>query len=162
MNFDATAYFKEIHSKMKRTVSGKYRFCKSTGLSSMEGVVANYQKDPAYFVLDDTQDGYNFRKGGGYFGRRMFIVFILKKFTLGNMEQQTAALQECRSIFKTVCTRIIKDKDIKADDQIYFDTDRIPYYELDGYAIAGCTGVYFMISVDEPTNLCYDASEWNE
>lgn len=162
MKFDATAYFKEINSKLKLTVDGKYLFCKSTGLSSMEGIVANFQKQPAYFVLDDTQDGYTFKKGGAYFDRRMFVVFILKKYTLGNMEQQTAALQECRNIFTSISSRIVKDKDSMVNDNIYFDTTRIPFYELEGFAIAGCTGIYFMLTVDEPTNLCFKSTDWYE
>ncbi|MBD8349339.1 hypothetical protein [Dysgonomonas sp. HGC4] len=160
MKFDATAYFKEINTRLKKTKDGKYRFCKSTGLSSMEGVVANLRSDPAYFVLDDTQDGYVYKKGGGYFSRRMFVIFVLKKFTLGSMVQQTTAMQECRDIFTLICTQLVKDRNVFINDQIFFDTDRIPYYELDGHAIAGCTGIYFMFSVDEPTNLCYDKSQW--
>lgn len=160
MKFDATSYFSGINTRLKRTRDGKFKFCKSTGLSSMEGVIANLRKEPAYFVLDDTQDGYVFKRGGAYFGRRMFVVFILKKFTLGDMVKQTLALQECRDVFASICSKLVKDRDTFFNDNIYFNTDRIPYYELDGYAIGGCTGIYFMLSVDEPTNLCFDKSEW--
>jgi hypothetical protein len=43
----------------------------------------------------------------------------------------------------------------------YLHVDRIPFYEIPGYFINGCAGLYFMITVDIPTDLCYDGSEWD-
>ena len=38
-----------------------------------------------------------------------------------------------------------------------------PYIrELGQYFINGCTGLYFMVDVSEPTNLCYNEQEWTE
>jgi hypothetical protein len=74
------------------------------------------------------------------------------------MPQQHETLDECRRIYRSVCTKLVKDR----SRLIYLLTDRIPYYEMEGYAISGVTGFYAMISVDEPVNLCYNANDWNE
>jgi hypothetical protein len=36
--------------------------------------------------------------------------------------------------------------------------ERIPFYEISGYFISGCSGLYFSISADIPTELCYDGN----
>ncbi|WP_419033310.1 hypothetical protein [Dysgonomonas gadei] len=163
MNFDAFDYFSSICNTLKKSKDNGYYPCKVSGLANMEEVINAYQTQRAYFAIDDTNDGHTFKSsGGGYFDRKQYIVFILRKFAQNNMDQQKEFLQECRQIYKSVCKKLIKDKSKLVDNLIYLNTDRIPFYEIEGYGIAGCTGLYFIITVDEPTNLCYDASEWYE
>lgn len=161
MNFDAFDYFSGLCNKLKKTKDNGYYPCKVSGIAAMEEVINAYKTQKAYFAIDDTNDGYTYKStGGGYFDKKQYIVFILRKFALNNMDQQKEYLQECRDIYKSVCKKLIKDK--TAGKFLYLNTDRIPFYEIEGYGIAGCTGLYFIITVDEPTNLCYDTNEWYE
>ncbi len=163
MNFDAFNYFSSLCNKLKRSNDNGYYPCKVTGLGNMEEVINAFKTQKAYFAIDDTNDGQTYKSpGGGYFDRKQYIVFVLRKFTYNNMEQQKEYLQECREIYKSVCKKLIKDKATLQNDMIYLNTDRIPFYEIEGYGIAGCTGLYFIVTVDEPINLCYDANEWYE
>jgi hypothetical protein len=45
-----------------------------------------------------------------------------------------------------------------ADEMTYFVIKRIPFYEIPGYFISGCSGLYFSIGVDISTELCYDGN----
>jgi hypothetical protein len=161
--FEAYEYFTDICKKLKITKDNDYYPCKVSGLANMEGVIANLQSKRAYFAIDDTNDGQIYKgAGGGYFERKMYIVFVLKKFPFEDMNKQHEALNECRSVYRSICTKLISDKSTLSNNMIYLHTDRIPFYEMTGYGIAGCTGLYFMITVEQPINLCYDANQWNE
>ncbi|MFV0538843.1 MAG: hypothetical protein ACK5M3_15985 [Dysgonomonas sp.] len=163
MNFDAFDYFSSLCNKLKISKDNGYYPCKVSGLANMEEVINAYQSQTAYFAIDDTNDGQTSKSGGGgYFDRKQYIVFILKKYALNNMDQQKEYMKECRQIYKSICKKLIKDKSKLVDEFIYLQTDRIPFYEIEGYGIAGCTGLYFIITVDEPVNLCYDTTEWYE
>lgn len=39
-------------------------------------------------------------------------------------------------------------------------TQSIQYRELNSYNFSGVTGLYFMLNVDEPADLQFDASLW--
>ncbi|MDR2913431.1 MAG: hypothetical protein LBV74_01115 [Tannerella sp.] len=161
--FNSYDYFAEICAKNKLTVAGNYKFCRVTGLGNLEEVIQNFKREQAYFCIDDTNDGTTFQgAGGGYFERRMYIVYIMKKYPLNDMQAQHAALEECRRIYRSVCSKLVFDRSRLLNSQIYLNTDRIPYYEMEGYAISGVTGLYTMISIDEPVNLCYNANDWTE
>ncbi|SHE56578.1 hypothetical protein [Dysgonomonas macrotermitis] len=163
IQFNAYTYFTGIAEKLKISKDNEFYPCKVSGLANMEEVLSSFRGKKAYFAIDDTNDGIIYQgRGGGYFERKMYTIFILKKITAGNMDMQHQALNICRQIYHSVCTRLIKDRRELENEMIYLDTERIPFYELEGYAIAGCTGLYFMITVDQPRNLCYDTNEWYE
>lgn len=163
MNFDAFDYFSSICNTLKKSKDNGYYPCKVSGLANMEEVINAYQTQKAYFAIDDSNDGQIFKaSGGGFFVRKMYVIYILKKFAFNNMDQQKEVMQECREIYHSVCKKLIKDKSLLANEMIYLNTERIPFYEMQGYLIAGCAGVYTMITIDTPINLCYDAAEWYE
>jgi len=160
MAFNAHEYFKNICETNKKTKTGNYRFCRITGISHMEEVIQNFQKEKAYFCIDDTEDGNIIEKGGGYFERRQHTVFLLKKYAFNKMDEQHDALNECRQIYRQIVKKLIHDRRLLENEMTYLHVDRIPFYEVPGYFISGCTGLYFMVTVDIPTDLCYDSDEW--
>lgn len=163
MNFDVYTYFTEIAKKLKASKDNGFHPCKVSGLANMEEVIAGFKGKKAYFAIDDTNDGITYKgNGGGYFDRKQYIVYLLYKVPQNNMDAQHIGLNICRTIFHSICTKLIKDRQKLANEMTYLDTTRIPFYELEGYSIAGCTGLYFMITVDQPINLCYNADEWDE
>jgi hypothetical protein len=92
--------------------------------------------------------------------RRQYTLFLIKKFSFGKMDEQGRALDECRQVYRQIMKKLIRDRRLLENEMTYLRLDRIPFYEIPGYFISGCTGLYFMITVDVPTELCYDSSEW--
>ena len=159
--FDAYTYFQEICNSLKLTAA-TYKFTRSTGLPYMEEVLWNFKTQTAFFCVDDTNDGTTIRgAGGGFFDRRMYVVYLLKRYKLNDMTAQHAALEETRSIYRSIQSKLVLDRAALANNMTYLQLERLPYYEIPGAAFNGATGVYFMITVDTPKNLQYDASEWN-
>ncbi len=161
MAFDAFQYFENLSKTNKLATSGSYKFCRVTGISNMEEVITNFKKEKAYFCVDDTEDGNIIHAGGSYWERRQYTVFLLKKYTFGNMEEQHLALNECRQIYRQIVKKLILDRSHLQNEMTYLKLDHIPFYEIPGYFISGCTGLYFMVTIDIPTDLCYDESEWS-
>ncbi|GAP73087.1 hypothetical protein SAMD00024442_6_51 [Candidatus Symbiothrix dinenymphae] len=162
--FDAYTYFSEICEKNKITSAGNYKFCRVSGLSYMEEVIQHFKSENAYFCVDDTEDGTLMNMDKGPVERRQYTVFLLKKYPLrtdDSMTRQHEALNECREIYRQIAKKLIRDKRFLENDLVYLHLDRIPFYEIPGYFISGCTGLYFMLTVDNPIDLCYDGNEWN-
>ena len=157
--WNAVPYFENISNKLKLT-AGKYHFCRVTGLGYLEDVLANMKTKNAFFAVDDSDDGMTIRKGGAYFNRRSVVVYILKKYNFLRQDEREAVLQETRAIREKITSRLIKDSN-EVEEMYYLNKDRIPYHEVSGYFAAGTAGVYFIVTIEEPVNLCYDASDWN-
>ena len=157
--WNAVPYFENICNKLKLT-AGKYHFCRVTGLGYLEDVLANMKTKNAFLAVDDSDDGMTIRKGGAYFNRRSITVFLLRKYKFQDQSDRETVLQEIRSIREKITSRMLKDSN-EVEEMYYLNKDRIPYHEVSGYFAAGTTGVYFIITIEEPVNLCYDASDWN-
>ena len=78
------------------------------------------------------------------------------------MKDRQAKMELCRKIFRQFMARMIKDKsDYVYDDKLeYLNLDNVYSKELGRYSMNGVTGLYFMINNDEPTDLEYNAEEW--
>ena len=157
--WNAVPYFENISNKLKLT-AGKYHFCRVTGLGYLEDVLANMKTKNAFFAVDDSDDGMTIRKGGAYFNRRSVVIYILKKYNFLRQDEREAVLQETRAIREKITSRLIKDSN-EVEEMYYLNKDRMPYHEVSGYFAAGTAGVYFIVTIEEPVNLCYDASDWN-
>lgn len=156
--WNAVEYFQDLHSKLK-TTNFDYHFCRVSGLNMLEDVLTNFTRKNAFFAVDDSDDGSTVSNSGGYFNRRTIAIFILKKYTINNMEEREAVLNECRNIYISLLSKILVDKST-VPELMYVDNTRIPYHEVPGQFAGGTTGLYFVISIDEPINLVYNAAEW--
>lgn len=161
IQFDTHTYFeKEIRDKMKLTVNGGYQYSKVTSMQHMEEVIENFRYRTAFFAVDDTEDGFTFQTGGGYMDRKTIVVYILKQYRLGDMNSQVSALDECKTIYKNVLKKLIRDKSKLQNEMVYLVTERIPYNEIPGIFANDCTGLFFTIPVNIPTDLSYKDEEW--
>ena len=161
MSFDAHNYFeKEIRNKMKLTVNGNYTYSRISSMQHLEEVIDNFRFSTAFFAVDDTEDGFTFQSGGGYMDRKTFVVYVLKQYRLGDMQSQKEALGECRKIYKNVLKKLIRDKSLLENQMVYLANDRVSYNEIPGLFANNCTGLFFMIPVNIPTNLCFNPEEW--
>lgn len=159
--FDAHNYFeKEIRDKMKMTVNGNYKYSRISSMQHLEEVIDGFRREKAFFAVDDTEDGYVFQSGGGFMRRKVIVVYVLKQYERTDMKNHDAALQECREISLNVMKKLLRDKSRLENDMVYLVTDRISYNEIPGFFANGCTGIYFMIPVNLPVNLCYKPEEW--
>lgn len=156
--FDPIAYMKTLHGKMKLTKT-KYKFTTVSGVSELEGVLANFKREKFFFAVDDSQDGVTFRgAGGGYFEGRPYTVFILGKADYGDMTKRTEVLSEAKKIYRTILSKLIKDKTTIP----VLDMEKIRFFEVPPAFAFGCSGLYFIFNVQNPISLIYDAAEWDD
>lgn len=156
--WNAVSYFQTLSSKLKATKTN-YSFCRVSGINHLEDVLLKGQRHKAFFAVDDSDDGVTIQSNGGYFNRRAIVVYILKKYKITDMVERETALNECRSIHKSILTKLIKDSN-EVNELLFFDKRRIPYHEVPGMFAAETTGLYFILTIEEPINLVYDATEW--
>ena len=156
--WNAVTYFATLASSLKLT-KAKYKFCRVTGLNYLEDLLAGMNSSDAFFAVDDSDDGMTIRNGGGYFNRRAIVVYILKKYKFGDQSARETVLNETREIRRQLITRLLKDSGT-VDGLTFLDKSRIPYHEVPGYFAAGTAGIYFIITIDEPTDLVYNGDEW--
>ena len=131
-------------------------------MNSLEEVLGGFRKQSAFFAVDDTNDGVTERRSGGFFKKRTFTIFLMKRHEFNNMADRQSALDICRQLYRQVHSKLLKDRENMNNELIYLNTDNVYSRELGEYFISGCTGLYFMIDVSEPINLMYDEGEWEE
>ena len=153
--FSPITYMQDLHSKMKLT-KDKYRFSKVSGVGALEEVLENSRRDQYFFAVDDSQDGQTFRKGGGYFERRPYTVFVLGRAEYGKMDQREAVLDEAKTIYRHILSKLIVDK----TSIPILNVENINFYEVPPAFAAGCSGLYFIFYVENPVNLTYDVAAW--
>lgn len=56
----------------------------------------------------------------------------------------------------------MRDSQLLQENLTYLNADDIRSNEIGGTFLNGCTGLYFQLSVDEPTELCYNPEEWTD
>ena len=154
--FDPVTYMQQLHGQLNLTKS-KYEFVKVSGLASLEGILENSKHHLHFFAIDDSQDGITVRRGGAYFERRPYTVFILGKAAYGNMDKRAEVLAEAKTIFRHLESRLIKDKLTIP----MLDMEQIRFYEVPPAFATGCSGLYFIFTVENPVNLVYDATAWS-
>lgn len=78
-----------------------------------------------------------------------------------NMDDYESAMAMCREVQRQLHSRLLHDASQYQDDLMQLSLRDIRSRELGGSFLNGCTGLYFMVSMDEPTELCYNPEEWN-
>jgi hypothetical protein len=155
--FDVVAYMQGLHSKLKVT-KDKYKFTTVSGVGALEGVLENTRREKFFFAVDDSQDGVTFRgAGAGYFERRPYTVFILGKADYGDMKTRATVLEEAKTIYRHIISRMIKDK----INIPVINLEQVHFYEVPPAFATGCSGLYFIFNVEIPVNLIYDATAWD-
>lgn len=155
--FDPIVYMQTLHGKLKLTAD-KYKFARVSGVAALEEVLESFKREKFFFAVDDSQDGVTFRgAGGGYFERRQYTVYIIGRAEYGNMDQRLEILTEAKTIFRSVLTKLVKDKlSIPV-----LSAENIRFFEVPPAFAFGAAGLYFIFTVENPVNLVYDADQWN-
>lgn len=160
--FDAELYFASLCVSNKLAKEHGFKPCTCSGIQSLQGPLERFRTTNAFFCIDDVNDGQMFQgRGGGWYKRRTFTVFIMHRYTFGDEADRLAKLGLCRQLFRQVATRLLVDSKTLRSELIYLGVDNIMSRELGQYFLNGCTGLYFMINVEEPVDLKYNPAEWN-
>lgn len=160
--FSAQAYFKGLTERNKLAQEYKFYPCSCSGINSLEDMIHKFQTKDSFVSVDDTNDSQMTRQGAGFFSARTITVFILRRYKFNDMTSRAESLDICRRLYRQFCSRLLVDSAQLENDFTYLNTNRIFYRELGEYFLSGLTGLYFMIDVNEPEDLRYDATEWTD
>lgn len=157
--WNSVDYFEDKCKRLKLTKK-TYEFCRVTGISQLEDVLALNQAKKNFFAVDDTDDGATIRKGGAYYKRRVVTVFLLKKYDVKNQAEREVRLDETRLIRDKLIAKLIKDSN-DLPEMYFLDKTRFPYKEVPGFFAVGTCGIYFFVTIEEPVSLIDNADDWD-
>ena len=162
--FDALEYFAQLgrSDRLARENGFVVDFCSGPG--ALEPMMAEYREAKNFIFVDDTTSGNTFSNKVGWFDRNVYCVHILAGYDYGDAESYNQALRLCRRIFRQMLSRLIRDKETYryGNAMMYLNTANIYSNEFGRYSFNGCTGLFFQIQNDEPTDLVYEAKDWEE
>lgn len=158
--FDFTQYMRLVCEQNKLARDYEFEHTTCSGINYLEGMLEQYQTTANFICSTDVCAESTFLASGGWFKRRAFMVFILRRYEYGNAGDYALKLKTCRELFRQITSRFIKDSEKLASALIYLRAEDIRSNELGGSFLNGCTGLYFQISLDEPTDLTYNSGDW--
>lgn len=162
--FDPISYFRTLAKTNKICKSNNFVFDLCSDPDSLQGLISNYKTATNFVFASDTVDSNTHSQGIGFFDRQVYTVWILASYKFDDMADREIKLKQCRSVFQQFLSRLIKDKeDMTYDDDLAFlDVQKVYKHELGRYSMSGVTGLYFMINSDEPIDLQFDKSQWEQ
>ncbi len=160
--FDFIEYIKELITSNKLARQKGFEATTCSGINYLEGMLEQYQTTANFVCTADTCQESTFQQSGGWFKRRVYTVFILARHEYGNMEDYASKLALCRELFRQLQSRFLRDSELLQTCLLYLHTEDIRSNELGATFLNGCTGLYFMLSMDEPTDITYNPEEWTQ
>ena len=160
--FDGINYFKRLALQNKLVIDNSYHVAECSGLEAIEPILDNFQTKTNFLLVDDTVDAELVSNNSGFFNRRVFTVAIIAKHRWNDTADRNEKMNVCREVFRQFLSKLIIDKENYqyGDSLVYMRTEIIKYREMNVYNLGNATGVVFMLPVDEPTDLRYDANDW--
>ena len=161
--FDAIAYFYALTERNKLAQEKGFVPVTISNTDNLEGLMEEYRDNDRFVAVTDTNSG-NLSSPDGAYGfskRRAYTVFILSAYEYGNMQSRQEELELCRELFQQFVSRILRDKYLYDEKQMYFDTHAIPNQELGRYYLSGMAGLHFTLYVQEPVDLQYEENQWS-
>ena len=164
MTFDPISYFRSLAQSNKICKNYNFVFDLCSDPDSLQGLISNYKTSSNFVFASDTVDSNTHSHGVGFFDRQVYTVWILAAYRYDDMEDRKVKLEQCRTVYQQFLSRLIKDKEeMTYDDALEFlDLDKVYKHELGRYSMSGVTGLYFMINSDEPLDLQFDESQWEQ
>lgn len=158
--FNFIQYIATLTAQNRLTTQKDFVHTTCSGINYLEGMLQQYQSAANIICTSDVCSESTFQQSGGWFKRRVYTIFILMRYDYNNMEDYNDKISTCREILRQYQSRILHDSEALATDLIYIHTDDMRANELGSTFLNGCTGLYFMLSMDEPTSLAYDPEAW--
>lgn len=160
--FDFNRYIERLAAANRLARDEGFATARCSGVESLEGLLQQMQSAERIIAVSDVCDESLMQRGGGWMKRRLFTVFILSRFTLGDMADYGQQMGLCRELYRQLLSRLLRDGERWANDMIYLNMGDVRSMELGGTFLAGATGLYFMLTMDEPTDISYDESLWTD
>lgn len=161
--FDGLDYFRQLHAESELATRGGFQFCTSAGVAGLEEALEKFQSANAFFIVDDTTTGnLSTGSGAGWFNRRAFTVFLLRRYTFNDLADRRDAMDKCRALFRSLMSRMIRDSQHFGDAQVWLQTRTVLYKEFSEFFLSGTTGLFFTIEIMEPERLVFNTDEWHE
>ena len=161
--FNFQEYIFRLVRQNRLAAKAGFHPCLGAGLGQMQDVLRGMQDHSCFVMLDDTTDGRTeLTRAGAFFTTRVLTVFILARYDLDHSAQRLQKLKLCRQLFRQLHSRMLLDAVAFANETSFLDVRDVRYKELPGYFADGLTGLFFMITLREPTALDYKAEEWDD
>lgn len=161
-DFDIISYLENVTAENKICINNNFKFCTCSGVQALEGVLENYRNSPAFVCVDDSDDSNVFTHGSGWFRRRSVTIFFLARCSFKDAEDRIYWNDLCRELYRQFLSRLINDRHKFETSLVYFRLDNIYSRNITIQEPADMTGLYMMFNVDEPYNLCYNSSQWQQ
>ena len=158
--FDFVGYIKNLTKQNRLANDHQFAPCTCSGIGYLEDVLSRLRNERAFVCVSDVCEESITRHGGGWFKRRVFTVFLLSRYNVRETEDYHTKMNLCRELFRQFHSRFIVDEHRLQSELTYMAVDEIRCRELGGQFLNGCTGLYFMVALDEPTDLQYNQDEW--
>ena len=158
--FDFVGYIKDLTKQNCLANDHQFVPCTCSGIGYLEDVLSRLRNERAFVCVSDVCEESITRHGGGWFKRRVFTVFLLSRYNVRDTEDYHTKMNLCRGLFRQFHSRFIVDEHRLQSELTYMAVDEIRSRELGGQFLNGCTGLYFMVALDEPTDLQYNQDEW--
>src|SRR5574344_2008656 len=123
--FDFTSYMSQLTAGNKLAQQENFHFCTCSGISYLEGLLQSARTQKAFVCVSDVTDGQTLRVSGSWRQRRVFTVFILRRFSQGNMTDYQEQLSMCRRLYHQILSRLLRDEDSLIQNLDYLDTSDI-------------------------------------
>ena len=157
---DFIQYIENLTNKNRLAQQKGFHPCTCSGVGYLEGILSSLRSHPAFVCTSDICEESTLRRSGAWFRRRVFTVFILHRFNPRMQRTYHEAMDLCRELFRQFHSGFIQDEGVLQSQLSYLGVEEVRSRELGGQFLNGCTGLYFTISIDEPTDLQYNAQEW--
>lgn len=159
--FNIIAYLKHLVAINRLATGRGFTFSTCSGVQALEGLLTDMRDATRFVCVSDVTQGNTTYNGQSWSARRVATVFILSRYELGNAASYAAAINECRALMNQLLSGMLHDAErIANDTEASLRLDEVRSNELGGTFIDGCTGLYFMLGVDEPLDISYNAEDW--
>lgn len=158
--YDFTNYMSQLTGQNNMARAWQFEHTTCSGLGYLEGMIEQYQSTANFVCTSDVCQESLYAQSGGWFKRRVYTVFIIARYEYGNQADYAVKMDRCRELARQFTARMLHDSLQLQTEMLYLDTDNIKCSELGGIFLNGCTGLYLMVGMDEPTDLTYNPDLW--
>lgn len=158
--FDFHSYLAACIDANRLAQQHGFHFCTCSGIGHLEEMVAGLRQYKAFACVSDVTEDALVQRGGAWFKRRVFTVFLVRRYDTRFMTAYRDAMGVCRELQRQLHTRFLRDEQELRNRLAYIDVSEIRSRELGGQFLNAATGLYFMLAMDEPADLRYDSEEW--
>lgn len=158
--FDFHTYLSDVVLENRFARRGGFHPCACSGPGYLEDMLQGLRQHEAFVCISDVTDESLRQQGGGWFKRRVFTVYVVKRCHPRQMESYRAAMDQCRELTRQLFSRLLRDEQDLSHRLAYINVSDIRCRELGGEFLDSAAGLYFMLSMDEPADLAYQEGQW--